>query len=253
MTINRRTFLRLASLGVVGGIFSDAFAVEVVWIDETHLNLSKLGLGKKIVHFSDLHYNRSDGRFVENVVNKINDKKPDYVVFTGDLVNNRAREHLSEALEYIREIKAPAFGVPGNHDPSDITSRRAFKVTFESTGGGFLVNERVELRDFIVHGVDGVHWLPEKENKKKILLCHYPGIGDLRIDQPYDLVLSGHSHGGQIRLPFLGAPIVPAHVGRYVKGLYESKIGTLYVSTGVGTSLVPVRFLCRPEITEILI
>lgn len=252
MNINRRTLLTLVPLTLVGGIFSDALAVEPNRIEETSLDFSRLGLDKKIIHFSDLHYN-GDSSFAERVINRINNKKPDYVVFTGDCVEGENREYLPEALEFIKAIKAPTFGVLGNHDPRDSISKHEFKVAFQSTGGGFLVNERVDSKNFIFHGVDGIHALPYKGNKKKILLCHYPAIGDLKVDQPYDLVLSGHSHGGQIRIPFLGALILPRGVGRYVKGQYETKIGNLYVNVGVGTSAVPVRFFCRPEITEILI
>lgn len=252
MNITRRTFLRLVPSTIVAGIFSDALAVETNWINETHIDLTRLGIDKKIIHFSDLHYN-GDRSFAENVVNKINGRKPDYVVFTGDFVEERNRKYLSEGLEFIKALRVPTFGILGNHDPRDSSSKHEFKVAFRSTGGDFLINERVELDDFVFHGVDSIQPLPHNENKKKILLCHYPAVGDLRVNQVYDLILSGHSHGGQIRIPLLGAPVVPLGVGRYIKGLYESKIGILYVNAGVGTSLLSVRFLCRPEITEILI
>jgi predicted MPP superfamily phosphohydrolase len=84
-----------------------------------------------------------------------------------------------------------------------------------------------------------------------LLLCHYPKVADARHQTNYDLILAGHSHGGQIRVPFFGAPVVPFGVGNYVRGLHQTGAGPLYVNVGVGTFLIPVRFCCRPEITLI--
>lgn len=84
---------------------------------------------------------------------------------------------------------------------------------------------------------------------KRILLTHYPAVvGDIK-GETYDLILAGHSHGGQIRLPFVGALIVPYGVNGYQKGLYATLAGPLHVSSGLGTFFLPLRFFCRPEIT----
>ena len=82
---------------------------------------------------------------------------------------------------------------------------------------------------------------------------HYPEIAHGMRDQRFDLILAGHSHGGQVRLPFLGALIVPNGVGPYDHGYYETPGGPLYVNAGIGTYLIPVRLNCRPEITVITI
>ncbi|MFH0881273.1 MAG: metallophosphoesterase [Lentisphaerota bacterium] len=90
-----------------------------------------------------------------------------------------------------------------------------------------------------------------KSTAKRILLTHYPAVVDSLHDDSYDLILAGHSHGGQIRLPLFGALIVPFGVNGYQMGLYQTPSGPLYVNAGVGTFLLPARFFCRPEITLI--
>lgn len=84
---------------------------------------------------------------------------------------------------------------------------------------------------------------------KRILLTHYPVMVDDVKGETYDLILAGHSHGGQIRLPLVGALIVPYGVDGYQEGLYATPAGRLHVSSGLGTFFLPLRFFCRPEIT----
>ena len=99
-------------------------------------------------------------------------------------------------------------------------------------------------KEVVSDAADGAH------GTKRILLAHYPDTVDRIKNQIFNLVLAGHSHGGQIRLPFIGALIVPYGVGDYDLGLFHTPAGPLYVNPGLGT-LRPVRFLCRPEITVI--
>ena len=87
----------------------------------------------------------------------------------------------------------------------------------------------------------------------KLLLYHFPIVDDWEVDEPYDLIMAGHSHEGQVRLPIIGPIILPPAVGRYERGFYGAPAGNLYVNVGVGTYLLPLRLFCRPEITEILI
>ena len=86
---------------------------------------------------------------------------------------------------------------------------------------------------------------------KRILLAHYPLVVENIKEGAYDLILSGHGHGGQVRLPFIGALIVPYGVNGYQVGTYSTPAGRLHVSSGLGTYYLPVRFFCRPEITLI--
>lgn len=87
-----------------------------------------------------------------------------------------------------------------------------------------------------------------KSGVKNILLSHYPNGVELFPNTRFDLVLAGHTHGGQVRLPWYGALMVPFGAGEYQLGMYETHAGPLYVSSGVGYFFVNVRFNCRPEI-----
>jgi len=221
-------------------------------IEQTFLDKSDLSLGKRIIHFSDLHF-KGDLEHGRKVVELINAKKPDWVFFTGDLLEYGSRRSLEQALELLQELHSPCYSVLGNHDPSDSKALELFDRALIATGGKLLRNERLDMDGFVLHGVSSARPLPVKENKKKILLCHYPVVANSEVEQKYDLILCGHSHGGQVRLPFFGALIVPRGVGGYVKGYYRTAAGDLYVNRGVGEFLIPVRLFCRPEITEIAV
>ena len=82
----------------------------------------------------------------------------------------------------------------------------------------------------------------------RIALCHYPAILPAASKQNVDLILAGHTHGGQVRMPFIGALYTPFDSGGYEAGWYQEGESRMYVSRGVGTSILPVRFLCRPEV-----
>jgi hypothetical protein len=252
MMISRRTFLKYLPVALAAGAGAEALAIEPYWISETELDFHHLGADRQITQFSDLHY-KGNHTFAQHVIGCINTRQPDYVVFTGDLVEKGDRTYLAEALELIQQLSCPCFGVPGNHDPMDAASLTKFRHAFEKTGGQFMLHTRCEMETFVFHGAAGLHCMDKTERKPKILLSHFPAIGDSTISQPYDLTLCGHSHGGQVRLPLWGALVLPPMVNGYVKGLYESKIGPLYVNVGVGTYLIPIRFCCRPEITHIRI
>ncbi|HEY8960947.1 MAG TPA: metallophosphoesterase [Luteolibacter sp.] len=250
MTLTRRQFLKrtfyiCGALGV-----TDAMAVEPRWLEVHPVDFTRLGWGKTIVHLTDLHY-RGNREWLSSIVKTTNAQKPDLVCVTGDLMDRRNTRHLPEALEVLRGLNAPVFGVPGNHDPFDGASIAACRKAFAETGGGWLLSERVDCGKFVIHGSQLVTGLSARESKPTLLLCHYPAVGEERRLQPYDLILSGHSHGGQCRIPGLPPLHLPDHVGRYVEGIYQAPAGTLYVSRGLGSSVIPLRFFCRPEMPVI--
>jgi predicted MPP superfamily phosphohydrolase len=144
------------------------------------------------------------------------------------------------------------FAVPGNHDPLDARSIALCRKAFAATGGAWLLHQRIEHAGLVIHGTYGLRGLPRAETKPTLLLCHYPAVGDEVRARPYDLILSGHSHGGQCRIPGLPPLHLPQHVGRYVEGTYHSPAGLLYVSRGLGSSILPLRFCCRPELPVLL-
>ena len=195
--ISRRNFLRFAAYSVPAACLADTFWVEPEWIKVTNLKLKKQQ-GSRIVHFTDLHY-RGDRSYLRKVVRKINELSPDFVCFTGDIVERG--EHLNDALDILANIQFPVFGVPGNWEYLSGVPFPKIVDCFESTGGTWLVNESAISPDgeTLIIGADdkrpGVE--PVNNYRRKLLLTHYPALVDELGDQSYDLILAGHSHGGQ--------------------------------------------------------
>ena len=236
--------------------------LETRWLRTVPIDLSQSSASLHIVHISDLHY-KGDRRYLAEVVRRINGLRPDFVCFTGDVAERRG--YLEEALEVMGQIRAPVFGVPGNHDHWRGDLGQTDRL-FRKAGGRLLVNtwtswEKAGARVILV-GIDDMtagrpmpEWafppLGACEGAKVVVLCHSPAIFDRMGDRRFDLGLAGHSHGGQVRLPLLGALTVPRNTGCYSMGLYRTSRGVIYVNPGIGTWWLPLRFLCRPEVTLI--
>jgi uncharacterized protein len=186
-------------------------------------------------------------------VRRINALSPDFVCFTGDLIEEA--EHLAEALEILAALKSPVYGVPGNHDYWSKAAFTGIAKCFARTGGAWLLDQQQVTQDgkFSIIGATclGSKRPPIRANPatRNIFLMHYPAWVKHLGGQRFDLMLAGHSHGGQVRIPFYGAVIVPFGVKPYVMGLFETAAGPLYVNPGIGWFPVPIRFNCRPEIT----
>ena len=90
--------------------------------------------------------------------------------------------------------------------------------------------------------------LPLRADAKNILMIHYPAWAK-KLNQKFDLILASHSHGGQVRIPFMGPIMVPFGVDEYDMGMFKTASGPLYVNPGIGWFPIPIRFNCRPEIT----
>ena len=229
----------------------DSRFAEPTWLRVSHLELYPQP-ANRFVHFSDFHY-KGDAEYAAQVVRTINSLDPEFVCFTGDLVEEA--RFAPAALDFIRQIKRPVYGCPGNWDYSSHADFKEYEKAFGATGGSWLEDRSVVLQkqgiELIGMGLRGVHALGEGQAVRRILLIHYPTQADRLDGRRYDLILAGHSHGGQVRLPFYGAVVLPYGVGRYEAGRFDSLGGPLYVNVGIGTYLVPVRFNCRPEITVI--
>jgi predicted MPP superfamily phosphohydrolase len=230
----------------------DGFLVEPEWIAVRRVRIGNRASPSRLIHFTDLHY-KGDRTYLARVVQKINRLEPDFVCFTGDIVEDT--RFLSAALDILADIKSPMFGVPGNHEYWSGASFSDIARCFESTGGLWLVDEpatvgdgRVDIFGATARRADVVQ---TQGDNRRILLTHYPAFADEIHGQRFDLILAGHSHGGQVRIPFFGAPILPDRVGDYDRGLFETSAGPLYVNPGIGTWYLPLRFGCRPEITVI--
>ena len=252
--ISRRKFLSFGALALPGIVGADALMLA-----PTRLRVSKLKLnasGKcRFVHFSDFHY-AGDAHYAAEVTDTINELKPEFVCFTGDLVEDR--QYAAEALGFIRRIKAPVYGIPGNHDYGSRSPLNEYERAFVATGGAWLPNRSFVLPQYDLElvgmGVTGMPRIPAEEVTRHLLLLHYPVMADFLGQLRFDLIMAGHSHGGQVRLPFIGALTLPSGVGHYDYGRYETPGGPLYVNAGIGTlSSFPVRFNCPPEITVVTI
>ena len=248
--LTRRRFLTLALAAVPGVSLAGNVA-----LDQTHLRVSRFNLRasaspRRFVHISDLHY-RGDSGFADSIITAIHKERPDFVCFSGDLVDTPG--HLAEALEIIRGIGFPVFGIPGNHDHACANSFHRHEHAFAATGGAWLMNRSAMTADGLTEivGLDGLrsHTLPPFHARHRIVLTHFPVVADRLAGPVPSLVLAGHSHGGQIRIPFVGPLFLPYGVGAYDHGLFKIRSGPLHVSAGLGTSTVPVRINCRPEIT----
>ena len=248
--ITRRKFLGLSALALPAAMGADSAAFET-----TTLRVTKLQHGPgpcRLVHFTDFHY-RGDADYASEMVRTINELAPNFVCFTGDLVEEA--RFAPAAFGFIRQINAPVYGNPGNHDFQSGVASADFEKAFAATGGGWLPGRTAILPEYDLELVGvgrGVQVFDEPRAARQILLLHFPQMANI-LQRRFDLILAGHSHGGQIRLPLLGAIVLPRGVRPYEHGLYETPGGPLYVNAGIGTYRLPFRWNCRPELTLITI
>ena len=231
--------------------------------------------GFVIVHLSDLH-NKLFGKAQHRLVKHIKEQKPDMIVITGDLIDSN-HPNVETGLLLVEEaVKiAPVYFVTGNHDNylSDTNTYALFQG-LERLGVRVLDDEATELyleneaEGILLLGVDDdalsytsgcretLSKLTEKKEKTDIftiLLAHEPQRLPVYSEFEIDLVLSGHAHGGQFRIPFIGGFVAPdqGFLPEYTKGEYEENGTHMIVSAGLGNSVIPQRLLNRPEVVKI--
>lgn len=223
--------------------------------------------GYKIAHISDLH-NTDFGNDNEQLLTLIKDSSPDIIVITGDIVDSRKTD-VQIARDFINKASniAPVYYVTGNHEARVSEENRIDNVSLDENIT-ILHNEDVLIQkgeseiqiigvddpDFVsvTYSEDYMNYELEKySNSKhfKILLSHRPELFDAYVSNNIDVVFSGHAHGGQFRLPFVGGIIAP-HQGlfpEYDSGLYTKDNTALIVSRGLGNSIFPFRINNPPE------
>ncbi|HSY58457.1 MAG TPA: metallophosphoesterase [Terriglobales bacterium] len=244
----------LAAFGFYG-VLVEPYRIEVTHFDIQGAVASPL----KIAHLSDLH-TRGIGRREQRLLAVLDSEKPDVILITGDTVARKNRYDGPKEL-YTR-LHAPlgVWVVRGNwENDSPLHHERAF---YQDAGVHFLLNENAELRpDVWLIGLDDPYTGVAKldvamagapSDAYKIALFHSPAFFD-RIAGHVNLCLAGHTHGGQVRLPFMNPLWLPRGSGRFLAGWYQENGSEMYVNRGLGWSLLPVRFLARPEITFITI
>jgi len=275
--VSRRAFLRGAGALVALPASATLWAreIEPFWLDLREIPIATPGLpqafeGFRVAQLTDLHM---DGHvpigYLRRVIDRVNASKPDVVLVTGDVVNH-TMEWIDPAAELLSGLLAPTFVSFGNHDyaagyaqPGPATFLAdPLQRRLERAGCGVLRNRAVRLergqdRLFIVGiedlwstrfspaaafaGIDGTE-------QTVIAMSHNPDSAPHVVPFSPKLILAGHTHGGQIRVPLLGAPILPLIDRRFDQGLFALENGCqMYVSRGVGF-LMRARFCCRPEV-----
>lgn len=215
-------------------------------------------IGKiKVVQISDLHIKRFGFRERE-LIFLIKAIDPDILLITGDFYNDV--DDLKEVEGFVEGIKVKTYAVLGNWDywAGDI---EPLIRKLKENGIEVLMNEArfyFKNGDFInivgvsdpYTGYDDIKRATMGINKKKftILLSHAPCIANHLDKEKFDLILCGHTHGGQVNIPFVKPFWTPTETD-YIRGMYDTKWGKLYVNRGIGTTYFPIRFLCPPEIT----
>lgn len=232
-------------------IVAEAAGIEPGWISLKRIKIRASGPSFRWAHFTDLHH-KGNRDLVQHAIKLINAEKPDFVCFTGDLVEEK--QYVPEALELFQTIQAPLYGIPGNHDYWARADFNQIAAAFQRQGGRWLMDESIVVEDGKVRlwGVTGGK-RPKfdlRPGHLNLLLSHYPAwVERLTPEDRFHLIMSGHSHGGQVRLPFYGALIVPFDVNEYELGMYHTPSGPMYVNPGLGCFYLNVRFCCRPEVT----
>lgn len=228
--------------------------------------------GYRIAHISDLH-NAELGDSNEKLLSMLREAEPDIIAITGDLIDSR-NTNIEVALAFAEEAMkiAPCYYVTGNHE-ARVSEYGELKAGLEAAGVVVLENERTEIElsgeAITILGVDDPSFntdylfgdsasvvsntlaeISTEDDGLTVLLAHRPELFDTYVSCGMDLTLSGHAHGGQFRLPFVGGLVAPNQglFPKYDSGLYTSGSTNMIVSRGIGNSLLPFRFNNRPEV-----
>lgn len=269
---SRRALLRnAAKLSVLGGaLLGWTIFVEPHWLSFSHLelklpNLPEYWVGKRLIHISDLHVGRANTVYLQQCLDSVNELKPDMLVITGDFVDHTGGiELLSSVLEKLKPATNGSFACLGNHDYGyhwrDVqTSSHVMSIAKEH-GIQVMRDDQTQVHGLTLLALDD-YWSPRQRaaqevlkstdvNTASICLCHNPDYYDhLDWSSFRGIILSGHTHGGQCKPPFLPPPLLPVTNRLYTSGFID--IGPdqqMYINRGLGHTL-RVRFNCRPEIT----
>lgn len=263
----RRRFLKLGLGSVVALAAGYTVGVEryLFQVNRYEIPLPRLPRafdGFTIAQITDLHYGfLMPMGVVRHVLSRVGGLGVDMIVGTGDYIHERnSTEQIDAVWPELARLRAPfgVWSVLGNHDHWADTMRslewlaetgqgvRHRSVPIEKGGARIWVGGSGDFYEDAV-GIDAA-FQETPPNECKVLLCHNPDA----IDTPYrteiDLVIAGHTHGGQVVVPFVGAPILPVRNKRYSSGLVTTPRTRVFISRGIGWALLPVRFNCPPEI-----
>ena len=228
--------------------------------------------GYRIAHVSDLH-NAEMGKDNEKLLDMLREAKPDIIAITGDLIDSRNTD-IDIALQFTKAAMeiAPCYYVTGNHE-ARVSEFDKLKEGMIELGVAVLEDVRIKLEqsgetisllgfndpsfqtDYLFGDSETVmqsklHEITNEEDTYSILLSHRPELFEVYTESKVDLVLSGHAHGGQFRLPFVGGLVAPNQglFPKYDAGLYTEENTNMIVSRGIGNSILQFRFNNRPEV-----
>ena len=260
-------------LGVVAAVPAlYSWQIEPFWLEFVNKKMPLKNLpseleGKTLMQISDLHVgDRFDWKFLSESFDQAKGLKPDFVVYTGDFVNHGSEYDLRSLEKLMKTAvygELGTVGILGNHDYGKnwMENAVADKVVriLENSGVEMLLNAKKHISGLNIIGLEDIwsnRFHPEKvmsefsPNEANLVLCHNPDACDLNIWNGYDSwILSGHTHGGQCRIPGVITPLVPIRNRKYISGEIDLEDGrTLYVNRALGHSF-QVRFMVRPEIT----
>lgn len=241
-----------------------------------NVNLPKSFDGFKICQISDLH-NEVFGKENNNLITMIKKINPNIIVITGDLIDSRNTD-INVVLNIVKKINevAPVYFVSGNHEAS-IEDYETLKLELINNNVIILEN-KVEVLNIDNHEINliGINdaqmnyqpYVSDTEiannilkdlnydkDKFTILLSHRPEIFDVYVNNEIDLILTGHAHGGQIRIPFIGGIVAPNQslFPKYDSGLFKKENTSMYVSRGLGNSIIPFRVNNNPELVNVIL
>ena len=273
--MNRRKFVKstigLGALGCFTGLYS--WQIEPFWPEVTHVSMPIKQLphtlvGKKLVQISDMHVgNAFDYTYIIEALQGAKNLNPDFVVYTGDYVSYESEEQLEQLNSVLQQGalhgNMATLAILGNHDYGhqweDPQVAQSICNVLSNHKINVLRNEMFYANGLNFIGIDdywGTNYNPEavtmaiNHDIANVVLCHNPDVADEPVWNGYKgWILSGHTHGGQCKPPFLAPPILPVKKKNYTAGRIPLDDGrTLYINRALG-HLWQIRFNVRPEIT----
>ncbi|HHQ2897162.1 TPA: metallophosphoesterase [Bacillus cereus] len=275
--INRIVMIICILVGFTIFLYLQNNLISITEIKITSSKIPSSFKGYKILQISDLH-NKKFGDNQDVLIQKMKSIDPDIIAITGDLIDSKSYD-AEVSMQLIREMvkKYPVYFVTGNHEQWS-GKYNSLEKELKKYGVNVLRNEHVCIRkgeqEINLLGIDDPEFgtgnrdegniiideikkakIEMQPDRYNVLLSHRPEFIKEYTNERLDLVLSGHAHGGQVRLPFIGGLVAPNQgvLPKYTAGLYVEKNTSMVVSRGLGNSIIPQRILNRPEIVVVLL
>ncbi len=245
-------------------LFSYIF-YQCKWAKEVKENIysKKIKNDIKITQISDFHSNKLKN--MEYFKKKITEFNPDFIILTGDINDYGVEKKFNKAIEFLKELsklKIKTYYITGNHEEAG-PMLDDFIGKIENLGIKYLKNdgENLIIREnkIYIYGLSYYNYSFENyktnDENLNIILSHYSKNVRDNIDDSMDIIFSGHTHGGQVRFPFIGALLAPGegYFPKFDKGLFKYKNSQIYIDSGLGNTLMDLRFLNRIQFSNITI